>query len=142
MRHISPEGFELIKEWEGCNLDAYLDGGGVPTCGYGHTRGVLLGMSITQEQADELLRDDLTDAEAAVRRLVRVPLTDNQFAALVSLVFNIGQHACAGSTLLQRLNAGNYTAVPEQIRRWHWDNGKEEQGLVNRREAEAQLWSA
>lgn len=144
-RRINAEGLKRIQQWEGLRLTAYKDGGGEWTVGYGHTSdakmGVRPGLTITKAVATELLVHDLAEAEDAVERLVKVPLADNQFAALVSFVFNVGVSAFAKSTLLKKLNAGDYDAVPNQLARWVHDNGKREQGLVNRRAAEAGLWA-
>lgn len=112
------------------------------TIGYGSTGShVRPGLKITQPEAEELLRLDLDRFEKAVDRLVKVPLTDNQFATLVAFSFNIGVAAFGKSTLLRKLNAGDYEAVPTQLARWNKDNGKVVQGLANRRAAEAGLWA-
>ncbi|PVE25440.1 lysozyme [Microvirga sp. KLBC 81] len=149
-RKINQEGLEKLKGFEGLRLKAYLDGGGVPTIGYGHIRGVRMGMTCTKEQAETWLLEDLAQAELAVERGVKVPLTDNQFAALVSFTFNVGTgdpdkpKAPKGfltSTLLKKLNKGGYDAVPEELMKWVNDNGRRVPGLVTRRAAEAGLWA-
>ncbi|MBD3844275.1 lysozyme [Bosea sp. SSUT16] len=143
-RRISPEGLALIKQWEGCKLTAYKDVAGVWTIGYGSTGPhVTAGLKISQEEADQLLLADLDRFERAVERLVKVPLTDGQFAALVSFAFNVGEGAkgFAGSTLLKKLNAGDYAAVPKELMKWVNAGGKKVSGLVNRRAAEAGLWA-
>jgi lysozyme len=114
----SDKGVELIKEREGCKLDAYLDSVRVPTIGVGHTAGVHMGMVITEEEAMDLLREDLTWSEAAVNNGINVPLEQHQFDALVSFVFNVGQGAFAASTLRRRINANDPFAVDE-FDRWH-----------------------
>lgn len=155
VRRVSDEGIQLIKQWEGLRLFAYDDKGvpynaikpgdeviGVLTIGYGHTGpDVYPGQVITEARADELLRYDVRTAEQAVARLIDVPLTDAQHAALVSFTYNVGQGALEKSTLRRRLNAGDYDAVPEQLMRWVHDNGVRVEGLVNRRAAEVGLWS-
>lgn len=141
MRQINQAGIDLIKEFEGLRTKAYKDPVGIWTIGYGHTETAKRGMTVTPEQAEDLLRRDLYTAESAVNRLVTVPLSDNQFAALVSFVFNVGEGAFRGSTLLRRLNAGNYGAVPDQLKRWNRAGGRVLNGLVRRREDEARLWS-
>lgn len=153
-RQISTRGRSHVAGWEAepggkPALVAYYDGGRVPTIGFGHTRGVKMGMTCTEAQAYAWLDEDLDEAERAVDTLVRVPLNDNQFAALVSFVFNVGVTAFAGSTLLRLLNAGNYAAVPAQLMRWVKDDDPKRPGkkitvpgLVNRRTADAALWSA
>lgn len=141
-RKVTPFVIEKLKQWEGCRLIAYRDPAGIWTIGYGHTGpDVKPGMQITQEQADRLLMGDLARFEFAVDRAVKVPLTDNQFGALVSFAFNVGAAAFDKSTLLKRLNQGNYSAVPGELARWNRAGGKQLAGLVNRRAAEAVLWA-
>jgi lysozyme len=141
-RRICDSGLACLRDWEGCKLDAYEDEGGVPTIGYGSTRGVLLGMSISQDEADNRLRHDLAEAEAAIDQLVRVPLTDNQHAVLVSFTFNAGVAAFRKSTLLHLLNERKYDAIPAQLMRWVHVKGRVSPGLTKRRAAEAALWSS
>ncbi len=143
-RQINQEGLNLIKQWEGKKLIAYKDSGGVLTVGYGHTSAagapkVVSGMKITEAEAESILRADLSKFEKRVNDLVKVKLTDNQFAALVSFDFNTG--ALHKSTLLKKLNAGDYNAVPKELMKWVNDNGKKVEGLVNRRAAECGLWA-
>lgn len=144
MQKISEKGLTLIKNFEGLRLEAYLCPSGVWTIGYGHTKGVKKGHKCTKEQASHYLRADVAWAEVAVRHLVKVPLNQNQFDALVSFVFNIGTGAFAKSTLLRVLNSGNYSGVPGQIRRYNKGGSplKVLPGLVKRRDAEAKLWSS
>jgi len=135
----------LVRKSEGLQLSAYLCPAGKWTIGYGHTGpDVKRGMTIIAGRAEELLSADLAVAAAAVRRLVRVPLTAHQEATLIDFVFNLGEGNLAGSTLLRRLNDGLYDHVPAQLRRWTKGvvNGvmKELSGLVIRREAECVLW--
>lgn len=140
-RLINSAGIALIKESEGLRLEAYQDTSGIWTIGWGHTRGVHEHQHCTPEMAEALLESDLMGAEEAVGRLVKVPLTDNQFAALVCFVFNVGEGAFAKSTLLRKLNEGGYSLVPACLKSWIFDNGKVISGLVKRRAAEATLWS-
>lgn len=158
-RRINAEGLALIKQWEAFIPYAYDDQDpakkrrkiqpgdvvrGKLTIGYGSTGPhVKPGATITEEQANALLMKDLDRFERAVDKLVKVPLNDNQFSALVSFAFNVGEGegGFATSTLLKRLNAGDYGAVPAQLMRWVNDDGKKLQGLVNRRAAEAGLWA-
>lgn len=145
MRHINEEGIEHVKRWEGLRLRAYLCSAGVWTIGYGHTSDenlkVTKGLEIDEAEADRLLRLDIQEAERAVAGLVKVPLGDNQFAALVSFVFNVGIGAFKKSTLLRKLNEGDFGAVPAQMMRWTKAGGKHVEGLANRRAAEVGLWS-
>jgi lysozyme len=136
-RQINAAGEALIEQFEGCALIAYQDQGGIWTIGYGHTGpDVTEGLAITQDQAEYLLGRDLQTAEGAINRLVTVPLGDNQFSALVSLVFNIGVGAFQSSTLLRDLNTGSYGLVQFQI-----VNGVIDAGLQKRRAAEIALWN-
>lgn len=136
----SPEGRALVRTSEDCKLQAYLDCKGVPTIGVGHTRGVKMGDRCSQQQADVWLTQDLEDAEAAVSSLVKVPLTQGQFDALTSFVFNLGEPKFAASTLLKLLNEGSYKAAAAQFKLWCHAGGKVEPGLVKRRAAETDLF--
>lgn len=143
-RTINQDGLAHIKRFEGLRLKAYSDVAGVLTIGYGHTSAagapkVYAGQTITEADAEKILMSDLAKFEARVSRLVKVPLTDNQFAVLVSFDFNTG--ALHKSTLLKKLNAGDYDAVPAELMKWVNAGGKRVQGLVNRRAAEAGLWA-
>lgn len=133
---ISKRGLQLIKKFEGLRLVAYKDGGGVWTVGYGHTSNVLAGMQITEAQAEGFLRLDIHGAEYAIRRHVEVPLSQNEYDALVSFVFNVGATQFATSTLLSLLNDLDYNDAAEQLPRWCHDNGIVVQGLLNRRRDE------
>ncbi|WP_288379847.1 lysozyme [uncultured Massilia sp.] len=130
----------LIREFEGCYLAAYRCPAGIPTIGVGHTRRVKMGDRCTVQQADVWLTEDLQDAEAAVNTLVKAPLAQQQFDALVSFAFNLGGTALAESTLLILLNKGNYKAAAEQFDRWVHSGGKKLAGLVRRRAAEKALF--
>lgn len=145
-RQVNALTISKLKEWEGLRLVPYQDDAGVWTDGYGNTHGVVPhGPAITQAKAEADLRRNLRSAAAAVDRLVKVPLTDNQFGALVSFVFNVGIAAFTVSTLLKLLNQGRYEAVPAQLARWNkvTVKGKKvvSRGLTNRRAAEAGLWA-
>jgi lysozyme len=139
-RQINHDGLELIKSSEGCVLYTYDDGVGIPTIGYGHTEGVEWGQTITQSESEQLLKQDLNYFEKEVTRLVTVPLTDNQFSALVSFAFNIGTGAFAESTLLRFLNRGDYITASEQFGRWVNGGGEVMPGLVFRRSLERELF--
>jgi lysozyme len=140
-RRINAESLALIKRWEGLKLEAYQCPAGVWTIGYGSTRGVRPGQRITEAQAERLLRDDLARFEAAIERLVQVKLSDNQFGALVSWAFNVGEGAAARSALVRKLNAGDHDAVPAELARWNKVGKRVVAGLTNRRAAEAGLWA-
>lgn len=136
----SPKGIDLIKQFEGFRRNAYQDSAGVWTIGYGHTRTARQGMIISRTQGEELLKKDLVRFEKAVRDRVTVPLNQNQFDALISLAFNIGVGAFGGSTLLKRLNQGDYNGAANEFKRWVHAGGRRLKGLVNRREKERQLF--
>ncbi|OOG62000.1 lysozyme [Sinorhizobium sp. A49] len=143
-RRINAAGLSLVKQWEGLKTKAYRDVAGVWTIGYGHTSAagapdVAPSMIITEARAEEILRADLATSEERVARMVKVPLTDNQFAVLVSFDFNTG--GLGKSTLLKKLNKGDYDAVPAELMKWVNAGGKRVKGLVNRRSAEAGLWA-
>lgn len=164
MRQINAESERVLKQWEGFIPFPYDDADSKPglkktrikpgmkvrgtlTIGYGHTGpDVVAGMpDITEAQGMALLRADLDPCESAAERLVKVPLTDNQFGALVLFAFNAGIGAFTGSTLLKKLNKGDYGAVPSELAKWNKTtiDGKKVKsaGLVNRRAAEAGLWA-
>jgi lysozyme len=145
MRKINQDGLNILKNFEGLSLEAYDDGGGVWTIGWGHTKGVKQGQIITLEDAEKFLLDDLEDAEKAVESMVKAELNDNQFSALVCFVFNIGAGQFKTSTLLHILNDGKFGAynvekAAEQFDKWVFDNGKRLGGLVKRRKAEKDLY--
>lgn len=139
----SQKGFDLIKSAEGLRLTAYPDpatGGDPWTIGYGTTRGVKQGMRITVDQADQYLKADVARFEPELANLVKVPLTQNQWDALMSFVYNLGSANLASSTLLKLLNVGDYARAAEQFPRWNKAAGKEMPGLTKRRLAERSLF--
>lgn len=138
--HISEAGLALIRQSEGLRLRAYLCPAGIPTIGYGSTAGVQMGQTITAERAEQLLREDVRQFEAAVSRLVKVPLTQGQFDSLTSFAFNLGEKALEKSTLLRLLNAGDYSGAAAQFDRWVYASGKKLPGLITRRAAERALF--
>ena len=157
MTRMSSHGRDLLASpaFEGCVLREYIDAAGHPTIGCGHkllqseiSSGMLridgeqvsYSAGISREDAMRLLDQDLAMAESAVTRLVKVPLEQCRFDALVSLVFNIGVTHFTDSTLLRCLNDGNFEAAPAQFRRWCFAGGHRLQGLVNRREKEIALF--
>ncbi len=136
----SLEGIDLIKHFEGCELEAYKCPAGVWTIGYGHIKGVQQGDVITEQQADDMLVEELEEYENYIHNLVNCPLNQNQFDALVSWVYNLGSSNLQASTLLKVLNAGDYAGVPAQMLRWNKAGGKVLEGLTRRRQAEADLF--
>jgi lysozyme len=137
---ISDDGLALIKSAEGLRLSAYLCPANVWTIGYGTTRGVKAGQAISAIKAEELLREDVRQFERAVSEAVDVPITQGQFDALVSLVYNIGTGAFKKSTLLRLLNQSRYAEAAAQFARWNKGGGKVLPGLVKRRAAERKLF--
>ena len=139
--NVSEKGIDLIKQFEGCRLAAYKCPGGVWTIGYGHTGiDVSPDLEITQQEAERLLKSDLIIHCNNVEKLVKVPLNQNQFDALVSLEYNIGYGAFKNSTLLKLLNEKKYKEAAEQFERWKYAGGKVLAGLVRRREKEKALF--
>jgi lysozyme len=132
-------GLALIEQFEGDKLQAYQDGNGIWTIGYGHV-GAHKGEYETQAQAEADLCADLGTAEAAVTRLVQVPLNENQFSALVSFVYNEGSGRLQSSTLLKCLNAGSYSLAAQQFLVWDIIAGQVSEGLERRRFAEMTLF--
>lgn len=142
---VSNKGVDLICEFEGKRLVAYDDGVGVWTIGFGTIKypsgnRVKKGDTCTLEQAKEYMRHDLIEFEHAVNSSVKAPLNQNQFDALVSLAYNIGSSAFKSSTLVKKLNAGDYKGAADQFNVWVNAGGKRMQGLVNRRDREKLLF--
>lgn len=134
------EGIALIKSHEGIRTRAYVCPGGVLTIGYGHTRTVYPNQLISQEKAEQLLKEDLAKFENAVNQYVKVPLNQNQFDALVSFTFNVGISAFRNSTLLRLLNNQNYYKAACQFSRWVNAGTTKLPGLVRRRKDEKSLF--
>jgi lysozyme len=137
----------LIKKFEGLNLNAYQDVAGIWTIGYGHKivptdpyypYGQI--QSITQQQADDLLKADTNAADNAIGQYVTVPLTKNQYDALESFIYNVGVTAFANSTLLAKLNGGDYQGAADEFTKWVHANGEVVPGLVARRQEEQQTF--
>lgn len=148
-RQVNQAGIDLVKSFEGLKLEAYRCPAGVWTIGYGHTGAdVKPGLKIAEQDAEQLLQNDLNQCGIAVEKLVKVALTDNQFAALVSFAFNAGAGNLASSTLLKRLNADDYQCVPSELSKWvkatdpHTKEKITLPGLVKRRAAEGILFLA
>lgn len=140
---------ELIKRHEGLRLQAYLP---TPndkwTIGYGHTKTAHKGMAITEERAEELLLQDLAWVEAAIKKLVKAPLTQNQYDALASLIYNIGEGNFSGSSVCRRLNEKDYKGAADAFLMWNKQRNKKTgqlevlRGLTKRREEERSLFLA
>ena len=140
---LSSKGLSLLKASEGFRNRVYLDVNGLPTIGYGHRllHPESFPNGVGEEQASEILISDIRDAEQAVARLVKVPLTQGQFDALVDFVFNLGSGRLLSSTLLADLNAGHAQAAAEQILLWDHAGTHENAGLKARRQAEFELFT-
>lgn len=140
-KYMKVHNIDIIKKHEGLRLEAYLPTpNDVWTIGYGHTHTTKQGMKITAGQAESLLRKDIAWVEKAVNTLVVVPLTQNQFDAVSSLVFNIGERAFSTSTLLRLLNSGDYEGAANQFLRWNKQKGRVLNGLTRRRQEERKLF--
>lgn len=155
--NMSQNGKELLAQWEGIRNNVYKDVAGLETIGVGHLltkeelrtgQIVIKGQSfdyrkgLDNGEVMDLLSQDLVRFEEAIQDEVHVRLSQNQFDALVSFVFNVGIGAFKESTLLKILNRGSYDAIPDQLRRWVKAGGKTVQGMVNRRENEIKLWNS
>lgn len=142
----SEDGINEIKEDEGLKLRAYQCSAGKWTYGYGHTKNVKQGDVITYAQANNLLRTDIAEFEIAVDRLVQVPLTQNQYDALMSFTYNLGAGSLAKSTLLKKLNASDYNGAAQEFSKWIYATSKKTgkriklEGLIARRKREAELF--
>jgi len=165
MRHITQQGVELIKKFEGFVPHLYICAAGYPTIGYGHvvlagdyfgsiTGSELLNIyrksglkvaqnayNITEADAEELLLQDAQKFERAVLRLIDVPLTDGQFDALVSFTYNLGPAALQRSTLRRKVNREEHDEVPAEFRKWVWAGGRRLKGLIKRRNIEAEIYA-
>jgi len=141
VRPVNAAAVAIADASEGCVLHAYRDPAGILTAGYGHTGpDVRAGMEITRAQADAWRAADMARAAAFVEAHVRLPLNDNQFSALAEFTYNVGVGNFLGSTLLRRLNKGDFASVPTQLLRWNKAGGKVLPGLMVRRQREAALF--
>lgn len=144
MRHITPHGLALIREFEGFSSEIYLDAAGLPTIGYGHLlrsgEEEMFKRGISEAAGQALLIKDISRAEQAVLRLINVPLTDGQFDALVSFTFNLGSGALQRSTLRRKVNREEHHDAPAEFMKWVWAGGKRLKGLIRRRSCESELY--
>jgi len=146
--HMSQGGLDaLLKKFEGCKLKAYRCPANVCTIGYGHTSAagapmVNNGMTITQADAEDILKRDLVKYEIGVMDLVKVKLTQNQFDVLVDFAYNAGVGNLKSSTMLKKINSGDLDAVPAELMKWTKGGGKVLPGLVRRRQAAGAWWTA
>ena len=143
--HLSEAGIKFIQTWESLKLNAYLDSKGLPTIGIGTTRypdgtKVKMGDTCTKEQAYEWFRFDVARFEAFINRVIKIPLNQNQFDALASFTYNLGEGNLSKSTLLKKLNAKDYKGASNEFLKWNKSGGKVLQGLVNRRKDEREVF--
>lgn len=137
---ISQDGIDLIKKYEGCKLEAYRCPAGVPTIGYGHTRGVKMGMTITKEIAEKLLIEDIAPIEKILNNM-HINFRQGQFDALCSFIFNLGEGNFNRSTLKKKILAGaSDKEICAEFEKWVHAGGKVLKGLVKRRAEEAAHW--
>lgn len=144
-KKINDAGLSIIKSFESCELKSYQDTGGVWTIGYGHTKNVGPGMRISQSEADQFLKEDVSEAERIVDKHIKAALTDNEFSALVSFAFNLGPAGFrkkdgSGTKIATYLNSFNKAAAAKSFLSWIYDNGKPLKGLMRRRQAEMELF--
>lgn len=139
-KRTNRNGLLLIKSFEGLRHRAYRDAVGIWTIGYGTTRGVRPNMTISDEEAERFLQQDLSRFEKAINEAVRVPINDNQFSALSSFTYNVGPGAFRSSTLLKLLNKGDIRSAADQFPRWNRAGGRVLHGLTRRRNAERLLF--
>ena len=135
---LSAAGLAAIMGYEGYSDTVYIPvPGDVPTAGYGHADpSMRVGATITRQQAEQWLREDAGEGEQAIKRCVRVPLAQYEFDVYVSFAYNIGAEAFCRSTLVKRLNAGDYAGACAELKHWVYVGGQRVRGLVNRRESE------
>ena len=141
---ISNKGIKFIAQWEGKRLTKYKDSAGLWTIGIGHLitgkENPPIGDTITDVMCNELFIRDSRIANTAIDNNVKVPLTQNEFDSILSLVYNIGTGAFSKSTLLKKLNAGDKPGAADEFLKWNKAGGRVIQGLVNRRQSERKLF--
>lgn len=137
---MNKKAMDIIKECEGFRAKAYYCPAGKVTIGYGHTKGVKIGDECSEDDSEAWLVEDMHDAANAVKRLVTVPLNDNQMGALISFVFNLGGNKIKNSTLIRKLNAGDYEGAANELPRWVYSGGDILSGLKKRRDLERNLF--
>jgi len=137
----SIEDLDIIKQWEGLRLEAYIPVKGDRwTIGFGHTKTAREGMKITMRKAHNLLKEDVAWVEDALNSTIKVPVTQRQYDALASFVYNVGGTAWGNSTMLKKLNSYDYVGAAKEFPRWNKSNGRVIEGLVNRRKHEQELF--
>lgn len=140
---ISPEGLNFIKDKEGFSGIPYKDSGGTWTIGYGTTRGInQYSDTISRAEAEELMLDDINSFHNDLSRLIKVPLKQNEYDALMSFIYNLGSSNLASSTLLFNLNHGDYLGAANEFPRWSYVGNTKVAGLEKRRKQEQQTFLA
>ncbi|MEL6938160.1 MAG: lysozyme [Cyanobacteria bacterium J06598_1] len=139
-KRTNKNGLILIKSFEGLRLRAYQDAVGIWTIGFGTTRGVRPGMTISEDRAISFLQEDLARFEKSIQDGVKVAINDNQFSALASFTYNVGPGAFRSSTLLRKLNQGDVRGAADELLRWDKAGGRALAGLTRRRKAERALF--
>lgn len=138
---VSLAGIAAIQRFEGVKYTAYQDIAGIPTICTGHTgKEVRIGQRATSEQCEKFLKNDLKKSESSIRACVKVPITQEQFDALVSFTFNVGGSAMCRSNLVRKLNAGDCMAAAHEFPKWSLVNGKQVNGLLVRRQQEMKIF--
>lgn len=138
---ISATGLSYIQGAEGLSYGVYLDPVGLPTVCYGHyDQRLKVGTRFSETECLTFLREDLSAAEKAVKELVTVPLSQGQYDALVSFVYNVGTDAFRRSALRRKLNQGDYEGAAQEFPKWVYAKGKKLKGLINRRQNERRLF--
>lgn len=136
---VSAVAIASIAGYEGYSRYAYKDVAGVPTIGYGTTKGVKMGDTTTRQEAKSFLVRDASAMAKQMQSLIKVPLFQHEWDAYLSFTYNVGIGNFRSSTLLKKLNAGDYAGACAQMKRWVYAGGKKVKGLVNRREAEYRM---
>lgn len=144
-RHITQKGIDLIKRLEGCKYTMYWDVANYPTIGVGHRimpneMNKYRGISLTEEEVDELLKKDVNKFERSVLKWITVPLADCMFDALVSWTFNLGGAALQRSTMRQCINRWEYYPAADEMLKWVYAGGRKRRGLIRRRKIERKVF--
>lgn len=133
---VSAAGLVAVANFEGFRSEAYKDVAGVPTIGYGETAGVKMGQTTTPDRALVQLLKSLNNHSDQIKQYIKVPLSQNEFDAYSSFAYNVGVGNFRSSTLLKKLNAGDYEGACSELLKWKYAGGKVQAGLVKRRQEE------
>ena len=145
MRHLNNNGMNFLKGFESFVPHIYLCQSGVETIGYGETNKKVINdfrsKIMTEDYASKLLKNSLVKYQKCVEQYVKVPLSENEYAALVCFCYNVGRYQFRSSTLLKVLNRKDYEGVPNQFMRWIYSRGKKSNGLIKRRNCVSLIWN-